>query len=552
MSTYSRRTFVKLGSIGVASLSFGGVLAACSQESTSLENEGQISSEGGNTPNTDQVIIAMNTGSEPAAGFNPLVSWGCGEHVHEPLIQSTLITTTASMGFENDLATSYSCSEDGMEWTFTIRDDVRFTDGEPLTAHDVAFTLNGIKGSEGSQADLSMVRSVEATDDTTIVIAMEKPFNALLYTLAVVGIVPAHAYGQNYGSQPVGSGRYMLEQWDKGQQVILVANPNYYGKAPKMQRVVIAFMEEDAALVAVRSGQVDIAFTSAVFSDQAFDGFELLACETVDSRGISLPVISSGTTKREGEIEYPLGNDVTADRAIRQAINYALDRTTMIEHVLNGYGKPAYSVADAMPWGSSDMKVDTDTAYAQQLLQESGWIRGSDGILMKDDLRASLTLLYSAGDSARQALAAEFANQMKDIGIEVNIEGLGWDDIYARQYIDPVLWGWGSNSPIELYELNYSSGWGNFSCYENSTLDGYHDEALAQNTIENSYELWQKAQWDGTQGIAPQGEATWVWLTNVDHLYFKRDALNVANQKPHPHGHGWSLVNNIDQWSWNA
>ena len=131
----------------------------------------------------------------------------------------------------NDLATSYECSDDGLTWTFTIRDDVKFTDGEPLTAHDVAFTVMGVATSTAGTADLTMVESAEATDDTTVVITLTKPFNALLYTLAVVGIVPEHAYGPDYGANPIGSGRYMLEQWDRGQQVILKANPDYYGEA---------------------------------------------------------------------------------------------------------------------------------------------------------------------------------------------------------------------------------------------------------------------------------------------------------------------------------
>lgn len=105
-----------------------------------------------------QVIIAMNPTSEPAAGFDPLVSWGCGEHVHEPLIQSTLVTTDANLAFHGDLATDYECSDDGLTWTFSLRDDVRFTDGEPLTAEDVAFTVNSAVASPSFEADLSWWR----------------------------------------------------------------------------------------------------------------------------------------------------------------------------------------------------------------------------------------------------------------------------------------------------------------------------------------------------------------------------------------------------------
>ena len=540
----TRRRFAQLIAAGGASVACAGVLSACGGNGA----DGSPSANDAGVKN--QVIVAMNMNSEPAAGFDPFVSWGCGEHVHEPLIQSTLITTDANLEFVNDLATEYYCADDGMTWYFTIRDDAKFTDGEPLSASDVAFTINGIIESEAAEADLSMVEKAVATDDTHVEITMAKPYNALLYTLAVVGIVPEHAHGEDYGANPIGSGRYMLEQWDRGQQVILKANPDYYGEAPKMERVVVVFMEEDAALAAVRAGQVDIAYTSATYSDQTSEGYELFACETVDSRGISLPSIAAGQTKADGANGYPAGNDVTCDLAVRRAINYGVDRQAMIDNVLNGYGTPAYSVCDSSPWGSPDMKVETDVEAAKKLLDEAGWASGEDGIRSKDGVRAAFDMYYASDDSVRQALAAEFADQLKELGIEVSIKGASWDDIYPHEFATPILWGWGSNAPTELYELTYSKGWGNYACYDNAEIDSYLDEALAVPYIEDSYELFQKAQWDGTQGVAPQGAATWVWLANVDHLYFKRTGLEVAEQKPHPHGHGWSLVNNVDRWSW--
>ena len=88
-------------------------------------------------------------------------------------------------------------------------------------------------------------------------------------------------------------------------------------------------------------------------------------------------------------------------------------------------------------------------------------------------------------------------------------------------------------------------------CHSIALQDACLDEALAQTNIDDSYEYYQKAQWDGSEGIAPQGAATWAWIANVDHLYFTREGLYIAPQKPHPHGHGWSLVNNVDQWDWS-
>lgn len=562
--TVTRREFVRalgcaagvagVGALGLGSLAgcAGGNSAATGGNGTGASGGAGASGAGVGPNGESQVIVTMTPGSEPPAGFDPFVSWGCGEHCHEPLIQSTLITTDTDLSFKNDLATAYKCSDDGLTWTFTIRDDVKFTNGEPLRASDVAFTINGIVNSEASEADLSMVDSAEAPDDTTVLIHLNKPFNALLYTLAVVGIVPEGAYDSMYGTHPIGSGRYMLEQWDQGQQVILVANPDYYGEAPKIQRVVVVFMEEDASLAAAAAGQVDIAYTSATLAEGVPAGYTLLNCASVDSRGISLSTQPAGSEPIvEGEVTYEVGNDVTCDIAVRQAINYGVDRTRLIQNVLNGYGKEAYSVSDGMPWASADMQCATDVEKAKGLLDAAGWMPGADGIRAKDGLRASIPLWYMAGDSVRQGIAEEFANQMAELGIEVQVQGASFDDIYPHQYADPVVWGWGSNAPTEIYNLNYSTGWGNFAQYKSKTVDGYLDEALACPTVEESFPLWQKAQWDGAEGVAPQGAATWVWLANVDHLYFMREGLNVADQKPHPHGHGWSLVNNVDAWSWS-
>lgn len=513
-------------------------------------------SGGGNSEKTAQkdtetVVVAMGTGSEPAGGFDTAANWGCAEHCHEPLIQSTLVTTDKDMNLVNDLATEYSVSPDKLTWTFKIRNDVKFTDGKPLTAKDVAFTFNTIKNSANSELDLTMMESVAAIDDTTVEMKLTKPFNAFLYSVAVVGIMPEHAYKTDYAENPVGSGRYMLEQWDKGQQIILKANPDYYGTAPNMKKVVIVFMAEDAALAAVKKGEVDIAYTAATYSDQKVDGYNLLAVKSVDSRGISFPTEKAGGTVVDGDKTYASGNNVTSDLAIRQAMNYGVDRELMMKNVLNGYGTVGYSVSDGMPWASADMKVTTDIEKAKQILADGGWKdTDGDGIIEKDGLKGEFMVYYSAGDSVRQAIAAEFANQMKALGLSVKYEGASWDDLYPHQYSDAVVWGWGANSPAETYNLLYSKGWGNFPQYKNETVDGYLDAALATDTIEESYELWQKAQWDGSQGVAPQGAATWVWFGNVDHLYFAKDGLDIGDQKLHPHGHGWSLVNNIDTWTW--
>lgn len=536
---------------GIACLLAGtlllGSLWGCSADSRS-QADSSVSAEG--ESHDASVVVAMGPTSEPEAGFDPAFGWGAGEHVHEPLIQSTLTVTNTDLTIGYDLATDVSVSEDGLTWTVTIRDDVYFTDGDPLTAEDVAFTYNTVKESS-SVNDFTMLDQAQALDDTTVVFTMNRPFSIWPYTMAVVGIVPAHAYDPaTYGTNPIGSGRYILKQWDRGQQVILEANPDYYGEKLAMEQVTILFMEEDAAFLAAQAGQVDVAYTSATYSMETVEGYSLASYASVDNRGFNLPAIPAGEVNENG---VPVGNDFTSDVLVRRALNIGVDRQEMIDNVLNGYGTPAYSVCDQMPWYNEDSQVAYDPEGAAALLDEAGWLLGEDGIRKKDGKQAELVLLYSQGDSVRQALAVDFANQMEELGIVCSVEGVGWDTAYDRALSTPLLWGWGAHSPMELYNIYHTlpgTGSAQYSPYANEAVDAAMDEALACSDLEESYQLWQQAQWNGTTGVTQEGDIPWVWLVNIDHLYWVRDGLQVAEQKIHPHGHGWSVVNNVDQWSW--
>ncbi|MBS6956745.1 MAG: ABC transporter substrate-binding protein [Enterocloster asparagiformis] len=547
----------KLKALFVAGMA-AALLAACSggaepkdsgQAVSKTEGVGGSSAAETGSISRDDVIVVMGPTSEPEAGFDPAYGWGAGEHVHEPLIQSTLTVTTTDLKIGYDLATDMETSGDGLTWTVKLRDDVSFTDGERLTAADVAFTYNTLRDTS-SVNDFTMLDRAEAVDDTTVAFHLKRPYSIWPYTMAIVGIVPEHAYGPEYGEHPIGSGRYILKQWDRGQQVIFEANPDYYGEAPVMKKVTVLFMEEDAAFAAVMAGQADIAYTAASYSDQTVPGYELLSFATVDNRGFNLPAIPSGQVSEDG---VPLGNDFTSDVLVRRAINIGIDRDEMIEHVLNGYGSPAYSVCDKMPWYEPSAQVEYNPQEAAALLDEAGWIAGSDGIRQKDGVRAELTFLYPASDSVRQALAADSANQLRELGIDTKTEGVDWDTAYARAESEPLLWGWGAHTPMELYNIYHTmekTGLAEYSPYANEAVDRYMDDALAESDLEASYELWKKAQWDGTTGITQEGDIPWIWLVNIDHLYWSRDNLVVADQKLHPHGHGWSIVNNVDRWSW--
>lgn len=513
-----------------------GLFAGCSKKDS-----------GSNSSDNSSVVIAIS--SEPET-LDPCQGWG---HGNVPLIQSTLVKYDYDMTFKNDLATDYSLSEDGLIWTFTLRDDAFFTDGKKLTASDVAFTFSTAKAAQAS-VDLTFLESVDAPDDTTVVFTLSKPTSVFLNTAASVGIVPEHAYNADYGAAPVGSGPYKFVQWNRQEQLILEANEDYYGAVPAIKNVTIVFMTEDAALAAVKAGQVDIAQSAATLADITVDGYSVEHISTVDNRGFTLPLLpNEGKTTGDG---CPIGNNVTCNIEIRRAIAYAIDREAIAETALKGCATPCYSENDGMPWNNPEVKIETDIEYAKQLLSDAGWRdTDGDGILEKGELKAEFGCVYPSGDSVRQAVALAAAAQLKEIGINVIVEGTSWDDISRRMFSEAVMMGWGAANPYESYCLYYSQGalkddFYNPEGYISETTDAYLSAAMEATTVEDAYRNWQLAQWDGETGTSMQGECPWVWIVNIDHVYFVREGLNIGQQQLHPHGASMPLLQNLQDWLW--
>ncbi len=495
----------------------------------------------------DSVVIAI--GAEPET-LDPTQGWG---HGNAPIIQSTLIRYKADLSFENDLAAGYELSEDGLVWTFTLREDAYFSDGEKVTASDVVFTLKKAKEAQ-SAVDLSYMKEAAASDEKTVQIFLERPTSVFLNTLASIGIVPEHAYGEAYGRNPIGSGPYKFVEWKPQEQILFTANEKYYGEVPEITNVTVVFMSEDAALAAVRAGTVDVAYSSAALAAVEADGYRIEAIPSADNRGFTMPMLpDEGRTTEDGA---PIGNDVTCHREIRQAVAYAIDRQQIADVVLNGFGRPAYSENDGMPWNHPDTMIETDVAYAGKLLEEAGWkdVTG-DGILEKDGLEAAFTCIYPAGDSVRQGVAMAAAEQAGQIGIRIHVEGLSWDEISRRMFSDAVMMGWGSAIPNETYYLYHSNGalrddFYNPEGYASDITDGYLEAAMNARTVEEANENWKKVQWDGTTGTSMKGECPWIWIVNLDHVTYVRKGLSIGEQPVHGHGHGLPLIQNLEEWEW--
>lgn len=518
------------------------LLTSCGENKTAKAPENQSTKK-------DTVVIAIGKNSEPEEGFNPI--YGIN-HGTTPFIQSTLVTYDAKMNIENDLATNYQVSPDGKTWTFTLRKDADFTDGTPVTAEDVAFTLDKIKKS-ASEIDLTFVDHVKA-DGQQVIISLKEPQSTFLNTLATIGIVPKHAYDNNYGQHPVGSGPYKFVQWNKGEQMILKANDHYYGKKPNLKNVTLLFMEEDAALAAAKAGKVDVASVSATQAGNKIQNMTLKVIPTQDNRGLTLPVEkNTGKKTTDG---FPIGNDVTSDLTIRKALVYGLNREEMAKNTVNGYASPAYSENDGLPWNNPDVKVKTDVKKAEQILKDGGWKKGEDGILEKDGKKAAFDLYYLTGDSVRQALSMDTANQAEKLGIKIDVKSGTWDDLSKVMFANPILMGWGSSTPQVSYSLfhgknKYKNDYYNPEGFDNKRVNHYLDLALQSTDRKAANEYFKKAQWDGKTGSSMLGDAPWVWLVNIDHLYYVKDGLDIGKQPLHPHGAAWPLVGNLKEWKWS-
>lgn len=535
----------KLSKALVGSLAALIILAGCSESKGSLDNAARSTTE--TAEQKQHLILAI--GGEPDEGFDPTTGWG---RYGSPLFQSTLLTRNSELEIEEDLATSYSVSEDGLIWTVTLREDVKFSDGEPLTANDVVFTFETAKGSQ-SVIDLTNLLAVTAQGDYTVMFELQAAQSTFVDVLTTLGIVPQHAYSANYAKQPIGSGPYKLVQWDKGQQLLVEQNELYYGDKSPFTQLTFLFLAEDAAFAAAKAGTVDVAAIPSSFSTQQVSGMRLEALQTVDNRGIMFPYVPAGSTTEQG---YPIGNDVTSDPAIRKAINIAIDRQLLVDGILEGHGTPAYSISDQLPWWNEATVVeDGNSEAAKQLLAEAGWSDSDgDGILDKNGLAAQFNLLYPAGDALRQSLAIAVADMIKPIGIDIAVLGKSWSEIEPLMHANAVMLGWGSLDPLEMYHVYGSQfagvGYYNPGHYTNETVDQYMKQALAATDEEQAMELWQKAQWDGSTGLSAKGDAPWAWLVNIDHLYLVNEKLDIGQQLIHPHGHGWPITSNIEQWKW--
>lgn len=494
--------------------------------------------------------LKLAIGEEPTEGFDPLLGWSHGSYL---LLHSPLLKQKADLSWDNLLTEKVTNSEDGKIWTLSLKPELKFSDGSPLTAKDVAFTYNqAARG--GGKIDMGNFASAKALDEHRVEIVLSAPQSTFVNVLGSLGIVSAEKYdAKTYAQKPIGAGPYRLVSFQPGQQLIVEANPYYAGHKNDFNKLVFVFLDEDSAYAAAQSGQLGLVRIPPSLSVTPQSGLKLWVRPSVENRGIVFPMTPAGKKDANG---YPIGNDVTADVAIRRAINYAINRQLLADQLMEGHAIPAYSAVQSLPWDSKDAAFkDGDLAKAKQILDEAGWKVGSDGVRVKDGLEARLTLWYTSGDSTRRDLAQAIRAMLEPLGIKMDLQSGSWETVERNMHSNPTLFGWGSLDPMELYHHYSSKAAGveyyNPGYYSNKAVDEHLQQALDAPTWQKAVPFWQQVEWDGKTGVGVKGDAAWAWLLNVQHTYLANPCIDLGKPAPEIHG-SWSVLNNLQDWKWTC
>jgi peptide/nickel transport system substrate-binding protein len=412
-------------------------------------------------PAGTSLVIAI---AEEPASLNPLA--GYAENGAAKIFDG-LVEHRADAALRPALAAELpQPASDGKSWIATLRPNVKFSDGTAFDATDVVATYRALLDpayASPVRQRFAMLSTVEQLDSLTVRFELARPY-APFAQLLVLGILPSEALAQPApaaaGAPPIGTGPYKLADWQRGQRMVLEANKSYYDGPPAITRVTVEFVADDAARAQrMRDGKVDCAALPPGLA-RAFDGtggLRVVAHSAADLHTVLLPA----------------GNPVTADPAIRLALNYGVNRKALVDGLLGGKGTEASTpMPDSMAeFVEPSAHYSYDLTRALDLLAEAGWLPGADGMRAKAGVTAAFTLVYRGGDTLARDLAAAFATAAKGIGIQVSTEAADGAALTVREAKDAVLLGVGNpfDPDLSLYPLLHTGL--SPSGYTNPTVD---------------------------------------------------------------------------------
>jgi peptide/nickel transport system substrate-binding protein len=422
------------------------------------------------------------------------------------LMFNSLVKKDEKFDYVPELASNIQRSDDGLVFTFTLRDGVTFHDGRAFTSADAKYTLDTVLAStfakatsffEGSGANkTAYVKSVEAPDPHTLIIRLNKQWTGLLPNLVAIPIIPKDSY-ESQKTHPLGTGPFKFKSYDQVQQVLdLEANQNYWDGPPKILTVrVRAISESNTMQAELQSGRVDIAPLATSLSPDAIKGLSQNPNLSVQQFvGSNLNLLTFNTT------EPPLDNV-----KVRQALAYAIDREGLIRDLVLGQGAIAHTILPEASWAyAKPQTYQFDPNKAKQLLDEAGF-RDPDGDGPQMRWTKPLLFRISGSSAAARQYAGVIQNYLKNVGVPVAIETSEFNTMRQQvqngQYqINYSQWVGGNQDPIFYHDLFATAEIAtptrglNRSRYSNPELDKLLDEAANTYDHAKAAPLYARAQ----------------------------------------------------------
>lgn len=422
--------------------------------------------------------------------------------IHEPLVKYE----DTYEEVQPKLATEWSMDPNGLSWTFKLRPDVKWHDGEAFTSADVKYTYETLLDPATKsvrRANFQVIENIDTPDPLTVVFHLSEPHGPFLDKMSQIAIMAKHHVSvvglDDYNNKAIGTGPFMMVEWVPDDHVTLKANPNYWGGKPALEKVVFKpIPEASVRAMALEKGEVHFA-SSLTAEDHA------KALQSGKIEGFSVQSLAFAYFGHNNR------NPLFADKRVRQAMAYAIDSESIVQDVRKGAATVATGpiASNNGAWFNSEAKqYGYDPEKAEELLAQAGWQTGSDGFLTKNGQTFSLSVILATGDEVMRNQAVLIQKWLKDVGIELKLEFLDWsvmnDRLDNREY-DAMMLSMTPGPDPDQFNYWHSSAIANgFNdwCYSNIQVDKLLEEGRRETDPAK-----RKAIYDEVQAILAEDVA---------------------------------------------
>ncbi len=450
-------------------------------------------------------MLATTLPTDPPT-LNPLLATdSTSSEVGRYLYESLLVRDNATLKLKPWLADRYSVSSDHLTYTFHLRGDVRWQDGEPLTADDVVYTFERIRDPKVDAANLRNyfkdVAEIEKIDDRTVRFIYSKPYFKALEILGGATIIPKHIFddGQDFNKHtanrvPMGTGPYRFVEWKTGRHILLTRNEQYWGKAPAISAIRFSIIPD--AMVRfqlLKKGAVDMDDMRAIQWARQTESRKFQRQFT--KHRFWLP--------NYAYIGWNMRSPFFDDRRVRTAMTMLMNREAILQKILLGQGEIVASgfYRFGSDYDESIAPLPYAPDVARALLADAGWQdTDGDGILDKDGVPFRFTILVPAGSPFGRSIGLIFREDLVKVGIEMQIRQLEWATmlkLLSGRTFDAALLSWAmpfTQDPYQLWHSSQAEKGSNFVGFMDQECDTIMEEARLTFDADRRTELYQQFQ----------------------------------------------------------